>query len=160
MAEVIASDDAQDRLIGLVVSPNDHAVVLYRGSGDRLAIPMAWFEPSGTGTAPDFGDAQVTDDGRTLRLGRYEAAVEAILYEFDADFRRRQRALRLETDVSFGASLRRLRLQRGVRREDFAPISAREIARIERGEVARPHGATVATIAARLGVSAGEIGSY
>lgn len=160
LLSVMVADDAADRLIGVAVSEAEQSLVLYRGSLDRLAVPMAWFARSGTGVMPDFGDVGVTDDGYTLRLGSYEAAVEAILYELDADFRRRERARRLEMDPSFGAALRRLRLQRGLRREDFAGLSARELARIERGEVGRPHAATLRRIAERLGVTASEIGSY
>ena len=160
LLEVVAASDARDRLIAVVVSPVDGSLVLYRGSVERLAVPMSWFEPSGTGIRPDFNDVEVIDEGRTLRLGQYEAAVEAVLYEFDPEFRRRERARRLEQDVSFGAALRRLRLQRGLRREDFAPVSAREVARIERGEVGRPHAETICRIAEHLAVAPGEIGTY
>ena len=160
LLEVVAASDAKDRLIAVVVSPVDESLVLYRGSVERLAVPMSWFEPSGTGVCPDFNDVEVIDEGRTLRLGQYEAAVEAVLYEFDPEFRRRERARRLEEDASSGAALRRLRLQRGLRREEFAPVSAREVARIERGEVEHPHAETIRRIAKRLGVTPGEIGSY
>lgn len=160
LLDVMAADDAIDRVIGVAVSEDDRAIVLYRGSLERLAVPTSWFAPSGNGTVPDAQDAEVIDAGRTLRLGSYEAAVEAILYEFDPEFRRRERSRRLEMDPSFGASLRRLRIQRGLRREDFGSVSAREIARIERGEVGRPHAATLRRIAERLDVRPEEIGTY
>jgi transcriptional regulator with XRE-family HTH domain len=57
-------------------------------------------------------------------------------------------------------ALRRLRIQRGLRRGGFAGISAKEIARIERGEVAKPHADTLARLAQRLGVKAEEIDTY
>jgi hypothetical protein len=66
----------------------------------------------------------------------------------------------IEKDASFGGALRRLRLQRGLRREDFDGISAKEIARIERGEVAKPHADTLATLAARFGVKPEEIETF
>ena len=39
-------------------------------------------------------------------------------------------------------------------------ISAKEIARIDRGEVAKPHPETLERLAARLGVKASEIEAY
>jgi transcriptional regulator with XRE-family HTH domain len=53
-----------------------------------------------------------------------------------------------------------LRILRGLRQSDFTPLPAKTIARIERGEVAKPHGPTLVRIAERLGVGAGEIESY
>ena len=72
---------------------------------------------------------------------------------------RYRRRLRAE-EKTFGASLRRLRVLRGLRQNDFAPLPAKTIARVERGEVAKPHGQTLGRIAERLGVAAGEIESY
>jgi hypothetical protein len=66
----------------------------------------------------------------------------------------------IRKDASFGGSLRRLRLQKGISRSDFAPLSSKTIARVERGEVEVPHGDTLEAIARRLGVPAAEIGSY
>jgi hypothetical protein len=90
----------------------------------------------------------------------YEAATEAILYEFDRDFRMRERQRRIEMDPSFGAALRRLRIQKGVPRSGFPGISEKEVARIERGEVSRPHAATLRVIADRLGVAPAEIETF
>ena len=73
---------------------------------------------------------------------------------------RRLKKLRRGTERTFGASLLRLGKQRGLQRSDFAPISAKEIARLERNEVAKPHAKTLATVASRLGVRAEEIGSF
>jgi transcriptional regulator with XRE-family HTH domain len=67
----------------------------------------------------------------------------------------------IEHDSSFGGALRRLRLQKGLTREDFEPeISAKTIARIERGEVEEPREDTLKAIAKRLGVAPGEITSF
>ena len=54
----------------------------------------------------------------------------------------------------------RLRKERRLARSDFAPISAKEIARIERNEVTKPHAKTLEAIAARLSVRPEEIESY
>jgi hypothetical protein len=42
----------------------------------------------------------------------------------------------------------------------LAPISLKEIARLERNEVGKPHAKTLEVIAARLGVHPTEIGTY
>ena len=54
----------------------------------------------------------------------------------------------------------RLRKQRRLKRSDFLPVSSKELARIERNEVEKPHAKTLSVIAERLGVGAEEIESY
>lgn len=157
---VATSERPQDLAIGALADAEREVVVLVRGDLERVIVPFGWFAPAADGTVPDFTDIAVIDGGLTLRLGRYEAAVEAILYEFDAGFRARERARRLIVDESFGAALRRLRIQKGVARSDFPGLTERTIARIERNEVARPHGTTLRTIADRLGVEPDEIGTF
>lgn len=158
--EVLASDTRQDLLLGVLVSVEPKALVLIRGNLDRLVVPWSWFRPTPSGLAPDFTDVEVIDSGLTIRAGQYEAAVDAVLYEFDRDYRARERQRRLEIDTSFGAALRRLRLQKRVSRSEFTGISEKEIARIERGEVERPHGSTLRAIADRLGVAPAAIETY
>ncbi|HZU83487.1 MAG TPA: helix-turn-helix transcriptional regulator, partial [Polyangiaceae bacterium] len=109
---------------------------------------------------PDADDFEITDFGHTIRLGKFEAAADAILYEFDAEARRRLKQRSLASDATFGGALRRLRLQRGLRREDFEGVSAKEIARIERGEITKPHADTLARLADRLGVRPDEIETF
>lgn len=48
-----------------------------------------------------------------IRLGKYEAASDALLYEYDADYRRRKAKERIVAEQGLGASIRRLRKQRG-----------------------------------------------
>jgi hypothetical protein len=93
-------------------------------------------------------------------VGEREASADAVLYAFDADYRRRKKALRVEQDESFGGALRRLRILRGLPRTGFEGVSAKEIARIERSEVGRPHQRTLELLARRLGVGEGDITSY
>ena len=81
-----------------------------------------------------------TDYGHTVALGEYEAAADAILYEIDAEYRRQLNKERQRSERSFGASLRRLRIQKRLNRNDFAPLAAKTIARIERNEIEKPHG--------------------
>jgi hypothetical protein len=95
-----------------------------------------------------------------VRFGKYEATADAIFYECDPDYRKRLRKKMQAEEKTFGASLRRLRIMRGLRQSDFAPLPAKTIARIERGEVEKPHGTTLDRIADRLGVAPKEIESY
>jgi len=160
LQEVMADERAADLVIGGVADLDDRILVLYRGNLDLLVVPFQWFKTRPKGPRPDFGAFSVIDSGQTIKLGQYEAATDAILYEFDAKARSRMRQKELREDSSFGGSLRRLRLQKGLSRSDFAPISAKTIARIERGEVEEPHDETLSAIAKRLGVKAADIKSY
>jgi hypothetical protein len=160
LAEVVADERAEDLFIGGVVDKDDNAVVLYRGDLNRVVVPLTWFNAKSSASQPDFDDFAVTDCGQTVRFGDYEAAADAILYEFDGDARRRMRDREIEKDTSVGGALRRLRLARGLSRSDFSPLHAKTIARIERGDVEAPQGETLQVIARRLGVGAEDIKTY
>ncbi len=160
LVEALLSDHRADLFIGGIVDQSSKTITLWRGHLDSLTVPFSAFETSGDGIAPDFKHFSVTDSGQTIRLGTYEAATDAILYEFDPDYRRRIAQQRQITEQSFGASLRRLRKQQGKRREDFAPISAKTIARIEQGAEFAHHKTTLHTIATILGVAPDEIATY
>jgi len=159
IAEVFTSPHRDDLFIGGAVDVADRVLVLYRGNLESLVVPLAWFTRPG-GPRSEIADFDVTDFGQTVRLGKFEAAADAILYEFDPEARRRAKRRSIAKDATFGGALRRLRLQRGLGRDDFDGISAKEIARIERGEVARPHEETLAKVALRLGVKREEIETY
>ena len=158
--EVLDSPDKRDLIVGGVPDAEDRALILYRGDFTSMIVPFDWFEPRPEAGAPDWAKFQVTDYGQTLRMGEYEAASDAILYEFDPVFRREAKTRLFEADDSFGAALRRLRIQRGLRQSDFFPISAKEVARIERGEVGSPRRSTMLILGERLGVAPEEIASY
>lgn len=160
MRDVMSARNREDLLIGVSVSPERRGLVVYRGSMARVLVPFGWFEPSPNGVAPDFGEVEVIDHGATLRLGEYEAATSAILYSFDDGYRRREKARRVALDDSLGGAIRRLRLERGLRQSDFPDISAKEVGRIERGEVSEPHASTLARIAERLGVSPQDLRTF
>src|SRR4029077_16447600 len=120
-----------------------------------------WFVGQGSTTPKADPQAfRVCDYGQTVRLGEFEAASDAILYEFDSDFRRRRKKELLNEDDSLGASIRRLRLQKSIQRTDFPGIAAKTVARIERNEIANPQSQTLAAIAARLGVKEADLRSY
>ncbi len=158
--EVLGAAHRANLFVGGAVVPAAKSLVLIRGDLSSLVVPFAWFVARPNGPKPDFSAFEVIDCGQTVRLGDYEAAADAILYEFDAEFRKRERKHRINVDKSLGGSLRRLRLQRGVGRDDFPGVTAKTIARIERGEVKDPHGDTLVTIADRLGVEPDELASF
>jgi hypothetical protein len=160
LAEVLADERRGDLLVGGYADPLNQTLTLVRGDLRRLSVPVEMFRPSGTGDSPDSSRLEFTDCGNTVRLGEYEVAADAILYEADPDYRSRLLARRRQEDRTFGACLRRLRLQRGLLQSDFDDVAAKTIARIERGETEAPHGHTLAAIAARLQVEPGEITSY
>ena len=160
LIDVLSSEDKQDLFIGGTVDAKDQAVVLYRGSLDPLVVPLAWFSAGKHSPPADPTKFAVEDSGQTVRLGDFEAATDAILYEFDREYRARSRKHAIETDDSFGASLRRLRLQKGLSREDFNGVAAKTIARIERNEIQKPHEETLAIVADRLGVSREALGTF
>ena len=152
--------DAADRFIGGAADPQSGTLALVRGNLTTLVVPFSFFKPSGDGTQPDFSKLSFADYGLTVALGEYESSADVILYEFDPSYRQKIKKERLKNEQSFGASLRRLRLQRGLKRSDFVTVTSKTIARVERGDVERPHGKTLETIAKRLGVQADQIESY
>ncbi|MEX0701921.1 MAG: helix-turn-helix transcriptional regulator [Planctomycetales bacterium] len=161
LAAALHAANRSELFIGGSVDPSSRTVTLWRGDLEPLTVPFSAFEKSGDGTEPDFDRFAVTDFGQTVRLGDYEAGTDAILYEFDAGYRRRIARERRESERSFGASVRRLRKQRGLRRDDFGPeVAAKTIARIEQGKVQRVRTKTLETIAKRLRVKPVDIESY
>jgi len=158
--EVLGSPNRANLFIAGAVTAAAKSLVLIRGNLDSLVVPFSLFTARPNGPKPDYSDFEIIDSGQTIRLGHYEAAVDAVLYELDVEFRRHERKRQISEDKSFGGALRRLRMQRGLARDAFAGITAKTIARIERGEVKKPHTDTVATIAARLGVKVDEIATY
>jgi hypothetical protein len=157
---VVSGKDASDRFIGGAADRQSEALALVRGNLATLVVPFSDFTESGDGTKPDFGKLSFADYGLTVALGAYEASSDGILYDFDAAYRQKLNKERRQNEQTFGAALRRLRLQRGLKQGDFAPLTAKTIARIERSEVEKPHGKTLQTIAQRLGVNADQIESY
>lgn len=159
LAAVLSSDRRGDLLVGGIVNTSEGVIVLYRGSFDRMSVPFEWFQRS-SDVEPDFNDFEVTDHGQTVRLGDFEASADAILYAFDSSYRSRMKQRQLALDDTLGGSIRRLRELKGLRRTDFAPLSGKEIARIERGEVKKPRQKTLETIAKRTGVAPEDIATF
>ena len=160
LSEVLSAENKADLFIGGTVDQDSETATLWRGNLEALTVPFSAFQPSGDGIAPDFAKLSVDDCGQTVRWGEYEAAADAILYEFSPEYRRRIKKQRQASERSFGASLRRLRKQRGLRREDFSPTAAKTIARIEQNQVQKVQPRTLSIIARKLGVTPEEIESY
>ena len=102
----------------------------------------------------------MTDFGRTLRFGDYEATSDGVLWDTDPAYRARVNAAGRRHAKGFGPSLRRLRKQRGLLQSDFPNVARKTISRIEKGEVEKPHGLTLSRIAKALGVAAEDIETY
>ena len=153
------TDVARDLILGGWAHAGSAFLVLVRGDLERLVVPFATIPGSGS-LAPNFRNLSFTDHGQTVRLGEFEVSTDALLYEFDADYRRRLNADRRAAEQGFGPALRRLRKQRGLARTDFPGVNAKTLARIERGEIERPRERTLALLEERLGVSREEIGSF
>jgi hypothetical protein len=147
--------------VGGTVDQGANIVLLYRGNLEPIVVPLSWFRAPPGGPRPDPHDLAAGDHGHSVRLGAYEASAHTILYDLDREYRRQAKARRLRQDRTFGGALRRLRILRGLAQQDFEPqLSAREIARLEKGEINRPHAATLKLLAKRLGVRPDQLGTY
>lgn len=62
-------------------------MVVYNGNEKEFVIPLSFFKPSGNGIVPDFNALEIIDYGHTVKLGEYEAASSAILYEVDPEYK-------------------------------------------------------------------------
>lgn len=160
LADVITSDDRANLFIAASYDALTQAVVLYRGNLEPVVVPLSWFVNAASTAVADPAALAIIDYGHTVQLGDFEAATDAILYEFDPAYRQQVKADRLARDASIGGAIRRLRLQRGYRLTDLRGVEPKTLARIERGEVQAPHHDTLAAIATALGVTLQDLPSY
>jgi DNA-binding XRE family transcriptional regulator len=157
MAEVLNAQNKRDLFIG--GDRHGRTLTLWRGDGDPLNVSVEAFRVTGN-VSPNFDAFSITDYGQTVKLGDYEASTDSLLYEYDPEYRARLRAIRRQSDLGFGSSLRRLRRQKGLTQDDFAPVNAKTIARIEQGSAKRPHRKTLTVIEHRLKMPAAEIETF
>jgi DNA-binding XRE family transcriptional regulator len=157
---VLESPDRAQRFIGGIVDEPSESITLTRGDLKSLVVSFKAFEPSGDGTCPDFKKFSVDDFGATLKFGNYEAAADALLYEYDPEFRRKLKIRRIAEENTIGASIRRLRMQRKLTRDDFAGVNPKTLERIENNRIRKPRPKTLDVIAKRLGVNAEELSTY
>jgi len=161
LADVLSAprETARDLFVGGIVDAESNTLTLVRGNLEGISVPLAMFHASSV-ASPDFQRLELDDYGHTIRLGEYEAAADAILYEVDVDYRKRINAKRRAEEKGFGPSLRRLRIQKGLARDSFPDIAAKTIARLERGEVEKPQGRTLQVIAETLKVEPDQIETF
>ena len=161
LREVLGASDAvsRDVFIGGSIDTKTGLLTLVRGNREPITVATSIFRPSGT-SKPNFRKFELDDYGHTVRFGDYEAATDFVLYEADPEYRRRMNAKRREEDRGFGASLRRLRIQKGMARRDFPGVSSKTIARIERGDVDNPHRTTLNAISKTLGINPDDIKEF
>jgi len=162
LVEVIQApkEVSRDLFIGGSVDVETGTLALIRGNLQTVTVPISMFQRTDDGITPDPTHFAISDYGHVIHLGEYEVAADSILYQIDSKYRRRVNEKRRIEDQGFGASLRRLRRAKGLGRGDFAPLSPKTIARIERGEISKPHGDTLSTLAVRLQVKADDIQTY
>jgi len=159
LKEILGTRRPEDFCIAAEWHEPTRTLALWRGDLSVVVAPIAAF-PTRGGTAPDPSRLAIEDCGQTIRLGRYEASVDSVLYERDPVYRRRAvRRMRAE-EKTLGASIRRLRKERGLLRTDFPGLDEKTLARIERGEVKAPHRSTLDAVAKRLGIPTEELGRH
>jgi DNA-binding XRE family transcriptional regulator len=156
---VLPEDIRKDLFIGGRVIRRNRLIVLVRGDMSTLVVPFSMFSPSPT-ARPNFRDFGIGDYGNTLRFGNYESTADVVLWEMDADYRKRTKDKAKQSATGLGPALRRLRIQRGLSQSDFGNISRKTISRVENGEIEKPQKNTLETIARRLNVKPEEIESY
>ena len=159
LSEILANEHPEDFCVGAEWDPGTQTIALWRGDLSVVVVPLSALPPRGH-VQPEPLHLAIEDCGQTIRLGAYEASFSALLYERDPLYRRRAKKRMIREEQSLGASIRRLRLARGLARTDFNDPDPRTLARIERGEVQRPQRATLERIAKRLGVSVEELAEY
>lgn len=157
LTEVFAQIERRDLFIAGNMNKKEGTLTLVRGNMETITIPLKLFRKSGKLT-PDFGRFELDDYGNTLRFGEYEASSDFVLWEVDPHYRERVKK-RERQPSGLGASLRRLRIQRGLSESDFG-VTSRTILRIEQGKVAKPRRKTLDLIARTLCVPLEEIETY
>lgn len=158
VARVLAAHDWNERYIGGAVDRVIGGLVLYRADLTRDWLGLDRLEALGVGSPVDLGALAFEGRGLVVRLGNFTLATDRVLASMDSRYRRRTRKEILNLDGSFGARVRRLREGLKVPRTMFPGLSARTLARIERGESVRPRPGTLVIIARRLRVDIEELG--
>ena len=159
LEEILAAEHSEDYCIAAEWDEESGVLALWLGDLSVLVVPMETFTAR-RGVAPDPSDLEVIDCGQTVRMGTYEVSVDAVLFARDPEYRRRAKKRMVQEEQGLGASIRRLRVARRVARHDFPGLDTKTLARIERGDVRRPHARTLTAIAARLGVDVADLGEF
>lgn len=132
LVEVLKTSHPEDYCIAINVNSDAKLVTFIRGDMDTITLPFKTIKEWSKKEKVKFDEPLIDDYGQTVYLGDFDMAFDAILYEYDKNYRKRLLKKRREEDKSFGACFRRLRLQKGMSQEDFQEvISARQLGRIE-----------------------------
>jgi hypothetical protein len=148
----------RDLAIGIQVLKGIKKIRILRGDMEPIYISMENFTPNSLGLMPDFNEVEIMEFGHFIRFGEYEASLSGILYECDRDFRLKRKKERLQEETSFGACLRRYRIQKKINQTDFKKTSEKTIRRIEDGEKVKQ--LTKSKILKELEISEKELLSY
>lgn len=159
LPEVLADRDRADLFIGAALDLRNMTLTLARGDLRTITVPLSMFCHAGR-CKPDLARFRLDDYGYSICFGDYEASAHSVLYEIDAEYRRRVNQRRRAVEKGFGPSLRRLRLLRGLSPRHFPGVSAKTLERIESGELKSPPQATLDRLAKALDVPATEIANY
>lgn len=151
-------NERRDLAIGIQVLKIIKKIRILRGDMEPLYIPMEYFKPNSLGLRPDFNDVEIMEFGHYIRFGEYEASMAGLLYECDKDFRLRRKRERLKEETTFGACLRRYRIQKKINQTDFKKTSEKTIRRIEDGEEVKQ--LTKTEILQELGITEKELLTY
>jgi len=85
--EILLENNYQNYFIGVGVDSKEKVVVLYRANMELIVVPFSWFTSSRSKVKADFENVRITDYGNTVALGEFEAATDAILFDFDPVYR-------------------------------------------------------------------------
>lgn len=87
LSEILACDARSNYIIAGQINLKDSSVLLCRGNLEVITVPWSWFRETNSVVAPEFLIMELIDFGQTVKLGKYEVAVDTILYAFDAKYR-------------------------------------------------------------------------
>jgi hypothetical protein len=150
--------ERRDQVIGLQVLESLKKVKILKADFETLFIPMDIFKATSRGVKADFKNIEIMEYGHYIKLGEYEASVSGILYECDKNYRLRRKKERFDNEISFGACLRRYRIQKDIKQSDFKNTSEITIRRIEAGK--EPPKSRIDKILKELSLTEDELMSY
>ena len=157
---ILLSKNRNTLCVCTIVDPIKKKIHMLRGDfwkRNQITVNFSEFVPTPV-VAPNFAHVHPSNYGRTIKLGNYEAGFNGFLYFNDKNYRIKSQINRIGFNSSFGASIRRLRLWRGLSVKGCG-IDPLLLAAIERNE-ARPNEGEVRTIANCLRVSMKDLDSY
>lgn len=147
---------AQDELIADAVALADRLLVLSCAM-DRVEVPWAELRKISAVEPTDWGPFEIASDGSYLYWPRPDLHLDlsALRQIVDADARAAARLERARSQEGFGSAVSTLRKAAELNQSDIEGVTARQVRRIEAGEVF-PRVTTLAKLAAAHGLSTNE----